>query len=194
MPAIDHVIYACGDLDAAAARFETDFGLPSVAGGRHVGLGTANRIVPLVGAYIELLAVVDEAEAQGQPLAAMLRGPDRFVGWMLRTDGIDAVAERLGIDVVPMARRLPDGHELRWRLAGLGDPFLPTFIQWDVEPARHPAAGGTAPLIELALRGDRGRLEAWAGGPVDRVSVTPGAPTGTVSVTVDVAGRTVTIT
>jgi hypothetical protein len=113
---------------------------------------------------------------------------------MVRTDSTDAVAARLGIDVVPMARRRPDGHELRWRLAGLGDPFLPTFIQWDGEPAQHPAAGGTARLVELALRGDRQRLDAWLGEPLDAVSVTPGTPAGIVSVTVEVDGRTLTIT
>src|SRR5437763_1726043 len=150
MLAIDHLMYACGDLDAAAARFD-ELGLPSVAGGRHVGLGTANRIVPLAGCYIELISVVDAAEASGSPLASRLAGPDRFVTWMVRTDDIAAEAARLGLDPVPMRRVRPDGVELSWRLAGLARDGLPGFIQWDVPADLQPSAGGTATLVRLDL-------------------------------------------
>jgi hypothetical protein len=60
---IDHVIYAAVDLDVAAARLESEFGLRARAGGRHEGMGTHNRIVPLGGGYLELLAVADPEEA-----------------------------------------------------------------------------------------------------------------------------------
>jgi hypothetical protein len=53
---IDHVIYAAADLDEAAARIERELGLAVHGGGRHEGLGTHNRIVPLGGGYLELLA------------------------------------------------------------------------------------------------------------------------------------------
>jgi catechol 2,3-dioxygenase-like lactoylglutathione lyase family enzyme len=42
---IDHVIYATADLDAAAQRIEDELGLVAVAGGRHDGMETHNRIV-----------------------------------------------------------------------------------------------------------------------------------------------------
>ena len=60
---IDHVIYATRDLDDAAGRIERELGLVSLPGGRHEGLGTQNRIVPLGGGYLELLAVADLPEA-----------------------------------------------------------------------------------------------------------------------------------
>jgi hypothetical protein len=44
---IDHVIYGTADLDVAAVRIEAQLGLTTVAGGRHDGVGTHNRIVPL---------------------------------------------------------------------------------------------------------------------------------------------------
>ena len=48
---IDHVIVAATDLGAAAARLEGEYGLHALGGGRHEGLGTHNRIVPLGGGY-----------------------------------------------------------------------------------------------------------------------------------------------
>ena len=70
---IDHVIYAAADLDAAAARIESELGLVAGGGGRHEGLGTVNRIVPLGGGYLELLAVADREEAEGSRRRHRLR-------------------------------------------------------------------------------------------------------------------------
>ena len=47
---------AAADLDAAGREFEAHYGLSSVAGGRHPGWGTANRIGVLLGdTYLELV-------------------------------------------------------------------------------------------------------------------------------------------
>src|SRR4051794_31661126 len=54
---VDHVIYATGDLDGAAARIERELGVAAAGGGRHERIGTHNRIVPLDDGYIELLAI-----------------------------------------------------------------------------------------------------------------------------------------
>jgi hypothetical protein len=101
--AVDHLLIATGDLDAAAAT-AAGLGLPVAAGGRHPGWGTANRIVPLGGAYLELVAVVDPEEAAasgfGSWAAAAGRGP---MGWAVRPDDLDATAARLGLAVQPAA-------------------------------------------------------------------------------------------
>ena len=83
---IDHVIYGTADLDLAAARVATELGLSAVAGGRHEGLGTHNRIVPLGdGSYIELLAVANPDEAEGSAIGAALQAAiaraEGLVGW-----------------------------------------------------------------------------------------------------------------
>jgi hypothetical protein len=60
---IDHVILAASDLDSGAARLEAELGLVAAGGGRHDGLGTQNRIVPLGGGYLEILAIADADES-----------------------------------------------------------------------------------------------------------------------------------
>ena len=84
---LDHVLIAAADLDAVARQIETEHGLASAAGGRHPGWGTANRIVPLGATYLELVAVVDEAEASqsafGRWVAASRSGAP--FGWAVRT-------------------------------------------------------------------------------------------------------------
>ena len=59
---VDHVIYGTSDLDAASARFAAQ-GLRVVPGGAHEGIGTHNRLAPLGGDYVELLAILDPAMA-----------------------------------------------------------------------------------------------------------------------------------
>lgn len=149
MLALDHVILVVADLDAAAARLEREHGLASIEGGRHPGHGTGNRIVPLGDTYLELMAVVDPAEAATSPMGRWVAGragPETAPSAVcLRTDDIDGVASRLGLAPLEMSRRRPDGVVLSWRLCGLdeafGDEALPFFIQWDIPPEHHPGRG-----------------------------------------------------
>jgi hypothetical protein len=188
--AVDHVIVVVDDLEVAARRYEEEFGLASVEGGRHAAHGTGNRIVPLGDEYIELMAVVDPDEARASPLGTWLRrqldeAGEAPAALCLRTDDIDEVADRIGRQPLPMSRTRPDGVELSWHLAGLDAAFaegLPFFIQWHVEPADHPgrhavehgcAAGGIE-WVELA--GDRGRLDAWLGEHELPLRLVDGAP------------------
>jgi Glyoxalase-like domain len=179
--ALDHVLIAVSDLDAAGAALAGRTGLRSVPGGRHPGFGTANRIVPLGPAYLELVAVADPAQAAASAFGrwAAAAPPGRPMGWAVRTDDLDGVAARLGLEIVPGSRSAPDGALLRWRMAGIeaaaAEPFLPFFIEWG-EDTPFPG-GGAGPGIErLAVRGDAGRLERWLGGEALSVDVTPGAP------------------
>jgi Glyoxalase-like domain len=186
---LDHVIIAVGDLQTAAAGLEERHGLASVDGGRHAGWGTANRIVPLGDAYIELITVVDEAEAAGSAfgrwVAAGLRsGPGRPLGWVARTDRLDEVAGRLGLAVSAGSRPAGDGRLLRWRLAGVeeaaAEPALPFFVEWGERTplpgraeAAHPA--GSVRLERLELGGDVGRVTDWLGTEGMPIGVTPGS-------------------
>ncbi|HEY2788623.1 MAG TPA: VOC family protein [Gaiellales bacterium] len=184
---LDHVLVAVPDLAAGVRAIEAALGLTSVEGGRHPGWGTANRIVPLGSAYLELVAVVDAGEAAahtfGRWLAATQPAGGPF-GWAVRTEEIDRVAERLGLPVRDGSRATSDGRLLRWRTAGLeqaaAEPFLPFYIEWAAGtrlPGRaavtHPA--GALEITEVALVGDADRLAAWLGGQRLPVTVRPGA-------------------
>jgi Glyoxalase-like domain len=177
------------DLDAAAREFEARHGLASVEGGRHPGWGTANRIVPLGENYLELIAVVDPAEAAGSAfgswVAAAATPSGTPLGWAVRTDDLDGVAGRLGLTVAANSRKSASGQTLRWRLAGVeqavAEPSLPIFVEWGEgtpHPGRaaveHPAGG--ARLARLELSGDAERLERWLGSHTLPVSVRPGTP------------------
>jgi hypothetical protein len=177
---IDHVIYATQDLDAAAARLEAEHGLVAAGGGRHAGIGTENRIVPLGGGYLELIAVVDRAEAERSALGVALANRilvrrEGLMAWVVGVEDVVAEAERTGADVSTIER---DG--LRAQLAGvataMAEPALPFFIRRDpgiADPGEGSDAGGIA-WVEVS--GDAARLRAWLGGGELPVRVTEGEP------------------
>ena len=111
------------DLATAAQEIEARHGLASIEGGRHPGWGTANKIVPLGEAYLELLVVVDEAEAAQSPFCCWVAAAQptlaRPLGWAVRTHQLDEIARRLDLTVAAGSRAARDGHVVRWRLAGI---------------------------------------------------------------------------
>ena len=118
-------------------------------GGRHEGLGTHNRIVPLGGGYLEILASADAAEAARSPLgralaAAIARTAEGLMGWAVAVDDILPVAERLGTPVSTIVRQ-----GLSARLTGVSEalaaPFLPFFLARDpgIEDGRSTTTSST---------------------------------------------------
>ena len=180
---LDHVLIAVDDLQAVAKEVEQRHGLASVEGGRHQGLGTANRIVPLRETYLELIAVVDEAEAAAGGFGGWVAegARPRLLGWCVRTDDLDAVAARLGLTIADGSRARPDGTVLRWRMAGLErsaeEPSLPFFIEWGAgTPYPGEALAQSASADELRLRGDPGRIAQWVDGASIPLSLDEGEP------------------
>jgi hypothetical protein len=176
---IDHVIYATADLDAAAARVEADLGVGARGGGRHERIGTHNRIVPLGGGYLELLAIADAGEAAesdlGRGISARIAAGDGLMGWAVAVDDVAPVAARLGTEISTIAR-----SGLTARLTGVAEamrePFLPFFISRDhgiADPGGDPGAGGIA---WLEVSGDEQRLREWLGGAELPVRVVDGPP------------------
>lgn len=200
---VDHLVLCVRDLDQAVDEID-GMGLASLPGGRHQGHGTANRIVPLGDAYLELVTVVDAAEAASSPFGSWVSGRVReglaVDAVCLRTGDLDEVCRRLDLDSTSMSRTRPDGAELRWRLAGLEETLtrsLPFFIQWDIademlpgaSPISHP--GGSVSLGRVVMSGNAEVLRSWVG-TADRVVVEPGekeessaelvTPTGIVTI------------
>jgi hypothetical protein len=159
--------------------------------------------VPLGSAYLELVAVVDQAEAAQSPFGRWVAHASSSVatplGWAVRTERLDEVARRLGLDVAAGSRER-GGHALHWRLAGIeqaaAEPSLPFFIEWERgtrlpgrTPAAHRAVGVT--IAELQLAGDAGRIAAWLGGQRLPIVVDPGPPGVTSVVLAGAAGEIV---
>jgi hypothetical protein len=173
---IDHAIWATRDLDAAAAHFEREHGLTAAGGGRHDGLGTHNRILPLGGGYLELLAVADPEEAAGSALGrTVAAAAEGWLGWAVVVDDVEAVAARLGTEVSTLSRQ---GFSARLTAVSeaLAEPALPFFLERSAgtpDPGEGAAAGG---LTWVEVAGDADRLREWLGGVGLPVRVQPGAP------------------
>jgi catechol 2,3-dioxygenase-like lactoylglutathione lyase family enzyme len=205
---IDHVLYAVSDLDDAAARWAADFGLRSVAGGVHPRWGTANRIVPLGGAYLELIGIVDPDVAArtvlGCALARFVAGGGGWFSLCLGDVDIQTTAARLGLAVEEGSRTRPDGTVVAWRAAGIDDPDrtldLPFFISWNVPPPLHPGApgtvqdGSTPEIAAVEIAGDALALHKWIGPAMDRlpIRVVSGVP-GIRAVELSAPGATIRI-
>ena len=187
---LDHVVYAVPDLDEAAVRFREMFGLDSTEGGRHERWGTANRIVPLGDQYLELVAVVDETAAARTGFGrGVLERASAGGGWFtlaVVADDLDAVAERLGLEIGSGSRTRPDGETLRWRSAGLDDPrrepWMPFFLDWDVPDELHPGRARAGHGVRadgiawVEVGGDAHRLRGWLGGEELPIRVFEGEP------------------
>jgi hypothetical protein len=186
---LDHVLLAVSDLDVGAAEAEARYGLASFEGGRHPGWGTANRIVPLGDTYLELVSVVDAAEAAasafGRWISSAAAPHLRPLGWAVRTDALETVARRLRLTPQCGSRLTSDGQRLSWRVAGIEqaakEPSLPFFIEWAPgtpfpggTPARHRR--GPVSLARLEIRGDAERHTAWLGRHDLPVTCADGAP------------------
>ena len=184
---IDHVLIAVADLASAARDLEERHGLASVVGGRHPAWGTANRIVPLGRTYIELITVVDPAQAAGTNVGEWVARtpPGHPMGWVVRTNDLDRVAGRLGLAPLAGTRTTPEGLSVSWRSAGIDEaavePTLPFFIEWGTDVA-HPGSASAAhrvrdPRIErVVVSGDLAHLAGWLGEHDLPVEVRPGAP------------------
>ena len=201
MLSFDHAVLAVTDLDDAGERLFRDHGLGSAPGGHHPRWGTANRIVPLGGGYIELMAVVDAAVGRSTELGRTVLGltadgEDRWFVLSLADTDIEATALRLGLEVEDGSRIRPDGTIARWRAAGIEDDaragWLPFFIDWQVVAEDHPGRVAVehrvAPtgIARVEFGGDPERLRAWLGAdrdslPIDLVEASPGLRAVTVA-------------
>jgi hypothetical protein len=202
---IDHVIYAVADLDVAAAELREAFGLASVAGGRHPGWGTANRIVPLGDEYVELVAIADREEAAvsdfGRPVTEAVARGRRLVGWAVQTEDLHGIARRLGLEVTRGSRTRPDGSTLRWQLAGLARALaggaLPFFIEWDAPPELHPGAAEAEHDVSprgiqwIEISAEEALLSEWLGDHDLPLRITEGPQSLTAVVIGTAAGELV---
>lgn len=178
---VDHLVVACADLDQGAAWVRELLGVDVQPGGKHVAMGTHNRLLKLgPRTYLELIAIDPAAPA---PLRPRWFGLDSDVvreramntpfllTWVASTTSVvDAVIQVPALGEVVAAAR----SQFSWRITVPDDGrlqfagTLPTVIEWqgDAHPCdvledrgcellqlklAHPAATSIVPLYR-ALR------------------------------------------
>ncbi len=175
---VDHLVVAAATLEQGAAWCEQLLGAAPAAGGKHVGMGTHNRLMAIGSpafpmAYLEIIAHDPEAPPPTRPrwfglddprLLARLRERPRLLHIVARCARLDdtlAALRAQGLDAgqaVAAERASPQGL-YRWRIAGRADGqllcggALPTLIEWQgMHPSDHlPVSGVT--LRSLTLGG-----------------------------------------
>lgn len=143
--------------------------------------------MPLGDTYLELIAVVDEAEAGQSPVgrwvAEARRG--RPLGWCLRTDRLDVVAGRLDLSIVAVSRTTPSGRLFSGRIAGIeqtaAEPSLPFFIEREEGtpfPGHATVAhrSGSVQVSRVELSGDADCLANWLGPHDLPITISAGVP------------------
>jgi catechol 2,3-dioxygenase-like lactoylglutathione lyase family enzyme len=160
---IDHVALAVPDLDAAARALLEAHGLASTPTSPQPEWGTAHRLVPLGGGFLELVSVAHPEIAEKSPL-----------GRRVRPEALGPVATRLGLTVGEGERHRSDGTAYSWQVAGVDvavEHGLPFFIHWLASgslphrlPVEHEARPEGFAWIEVG--GDLSRLADWLG-PAD---------------------------
>src|SRR4051812_19238439 len=146
-------------------------------------MGTHNRVIPLGGGYLEVLAVADPGEAASSPLGAAVlerieSTGEGLMGWAVAVDDVEAVAAARDLPVTTIGRQ-----GLTARLAGvaeaMAEPTLPFFIERDpgiADPGSGGGGGGGEGIAWVEVGGDAARLRAWLGGDGVPVHVVSGPP------------------
>jgi hypothetical protein len=101
-------------------------------------------------------------------------GAERFVGWAIEPDDLDAVASRLGIEPLVGSIENPNGSTGTWRIVGdTSDSAFPFFIEYDGDPevrrrrwAERRAESGNnwvRAITFVEVGADADRMRAWIG-------------------------------
>ncbi len=137
----DHFIILVNNLDAAMESFRR-LGFEVQPGGEHPAFGSRNAIVALAdGSYFELVAFKDPALAAkgfwAEAYKRLMSG-EGFGGFALASDDLivdSANIRASGIPITdpqPGSRMRPDGRQISWRTALVGDTpsgMMPFLIQ-----------------------------------------------------------------
>jgi hypothetical protein len=163
---LDHVIWACADLEHGARRFEALTGVRPRYGGVHASGLTRNALVGLGGrCYLEILSPVGPAGPNDDEWCRLARGaPEpRLMTYCLRSarplSELASISTAFGWKnavVASNGRTTPEGVRLRWQwLAPAVERFglaFPFFIDWLESPHPAESLGPAQPGSEILLQ------------------------------------------
>lgn len=122
--AIDHLMWACSDLESGIDAIESMTGMAATPGGPHPGFGTRNALLDLGNfTYLEIIAPDPEQSLEGnlgREFAAL--DTPYLRTWAIRVEDLMAsrdILQSLGFDTrgpSAMSRALPGGELISWEL------------------------------------------------------------------------------
>lgn len=136
---LDHLMWACPDLQAGIAEIEALTGVRAEFSGSHPGLGTRNALLSLgETCYLEIIAPDPEQSIEGN-FGGRLAALDSagLLSWAVSCSDLAELRLRLLAEDVSMSevrttrRKNPAGETLTWQLlfvSGVQD--APFFIDW----------------------------------------------------------------
>jgi Glyoxalase-like domain len=162
---LDHVIWACPDLDAGVHRFEALTGIRPRYGGAHASGLTHNALVSLGGrCYLEVLAPVGPESPKDDEWCRLARTAHepRILTYCMRSarplSELASIATASGWKNAVVAgngRITPEGVSLRWQwLAPQVERFglaFPFFIDWLDSPHPGESPGAAQAGAEILL-------------------------------------------
>jgi hypothetical protein len=140
---IDHLAYACPDLEATCRWIAETTGVVPIMGGQHPGGGTRNALVSLgAPTYLELIGPDPEQPAPSRPRPFgldSLRSPS-LRAWAAAPGDINQAVVDAGLSghvldgPVAGRRRTPAGTELSWTMALPPEPVVPASSEPSLDP------------------------------------------------------------
>jgi hypothetical protein len=153
---LDHVSYVAShdQISDVVNRIGSQLGTSFVDGGIHPKFGTRNFTAPLLNKqYIEVVCPLDHPATDATPFGKSVKKKAEegggWLAWVIETESIEVIEERLNRKAVLSSRIKPDGTKLEWYQIGVDDVLsnIKTnfFIKWI--SSNHPSADGTAKAI-----------------------------------------------
>ena len=174
---IDHVVMLVSDAEATDLLLREKYGLGSERGMYYERAGTRHYTVPLrPPQHLEFLTIenrdaAEATEAGSRVLACEAKGGGLF-SWAVLVDDLEAVSERLGIQVFDYTIPHGNGTLRGWRAVS-GPPHLPFFIDYPNNGDRagrlqsmYDRVGHTsAPTVfsSLTIGGSESETREWLG-------------------------------
>ena len=171
---LDHISYAAShdQLVDVVQRLGSRIGSAFIDGGIHPRFGTRNFTLPLKnGHYIEVVCPINHPAADesafGKIVSKRANEGGGWLTWVVATEDISSVENRLERKSIEGHRTRPDGTDLKWKQLGvlgtLEDSQLPFFIEWETK--EHPSMDGkpVAEIIKIEISGDKNKVKNWLG-------------------------------
>ena len=150
---LDHISYVAShdQISDVVNRIGSQIGTAFIDGGIHPKFGTRNFTAPLLeGKYIEVVCPMDHPATDLTPFGRAVKAKSNsgggWLSWVIATDSIEKIENKLDRKATIGVRKRPDGSELQWKQIGvldtLDDYQNPFYIQWLVD--LHPSKDGVA--------------------------------------------------